>query len=76
MHTTKIGDVAFIHNGGYDGDVYISLQKSKIEESVTNENYVLVTIPFDTLKNFVASYIRRKKVAQLESSDDDEILGL
>lgn len=66
MHTTHINNTIFQHNGGYDGDVHIKRQN--------DHGSILLIVPFDDLKAFVANYIRGEKISHLENCTDDEIL--
>lgn len=61
-HTSKYGDVSFIHDGDYDGDVEIVADGG------------CITIPFETMKELMADYIRSKRIAALETSCTDDIL--
>lgn len=66
MHTTKINQTVFIHDGDYGGDVEIRTGRGNI------------TMPFLDLKGFIADYVRNKRIGKLESDedDDDKILGI
>lgn len=69
-HTTVVNtdfdeqETVFIHNGGYDGDV----------EIVRGENRL--SVPFDALKQFVADYVRAKKISDLEDAIPETVFGL
>ena len=64
MHTTKINNTAFIHDGDYGTDIEIVVGKKRL------------TVPSADLKGFMASWVRDEKIAQLEQASDDEVLGL
>lgn len=80
MHTTKVNDAVFIHNGDYEGEVIISLPKKAVEdvvpEGATDDDRVRVKIPFDALKRFVVNHVRSRKIAALEDAKDNEVLGI
>jgi hypothetical protein len=67
-HTTKYGDITFIHDGDYSGVVEIVRNNAAI--------YQNIMIPCETLFQFVANAVREKKIGKLEQSNYDEILGL
>lgn len=64
MHTTKINETAFIHDGDYGTDIEIVVGGKRL------------TVPSDDLKGFMASWVRDERTAHLEQASDDEILGL
>jgi hypothetical protein len=66
MHTTKINDTAFIHNGDFSGDIKIRCSRGADE----------ITLPFADIKAIVARYVIGERVSRLEQASDDEILGL
>jgi hypothetical protein len=66
MHTTKIGNYTFIHNGDYSGN-------TRIVNGLTHEE---MEVPFDALKGLVAEYVRDERISKLEQAEDDELLGL
>ena len=63
-HTTKINDTQFIHDGDFGEDVEI-LRDGKS-----------FNIPFQDLKEFVAEWLRREKIASLEQADENEVFNL
>lgn len=67
MHTTDIGAYKFIHNGDFSGDVHIQQVKHPERQ---------LRIPFYTLKQFVADYVRANRIEVIEQASDDEILGV
>jgi hypothetical protein len=66
MHTTKINDSTFVHNGGFDGDVTIIRAQGADE----------ITLPFEDVLEFVARYVQQERVSKLEQANAKEILGL
>lgn len=63
-HTFEHGKTAFLHNGGFDGDVTIKRQDGEI------------TLPFADLRALVAEYVRQKQIAALEQAGDGALLGV
>jgi hypothetical protein len=67
MHTFRNQYVEIIHNGDYSGDVFIR----KLQTGVDSE----LAVPFDSLKEFIAAYVRNRKISALEDETDaDRIL--
>jgi hypothetical protein len=69
MHTTELLNGWRVHHhGDFSGNVIFSNGKKELE------------IPFDSVKELVAVYVRERKQEQLEdkldNSSDDELLGL
>lgn len=63
-HSMEINATTFIHNGRFDGDVEIVRDGKRF------------FVPFSDIKELVAEYVRRERIAKLEDSDADVILGL
>ena len=65
MHTTKIDDHSFIHDGDFHGPVtLVALDGSR------------VVIAASTLIEFVSEIVRRERLARLEQAGARELLGL
>jgi len=65
MHTSMFGNTRFTHSSDFSGDVKIITKEcAKIE------------VPFDDLKQFIASYVRGAAIARLEQADADTILNV
>lgn len=65
MHSTKIDDLIFHHEGDYYGDV-------EITDAISGES--VCVLPFETLKRFVAGYVKQKRISALEDASADELL--
>jgi hypothetical protein len=63
MHTTECGKTAFIHNGGFDGDV-----------DIVSASGATVTVPFDDIREFVAEYVRARRIAAIEDATAADLL--
>jgi len=71
MHTfyaTK--GTVFFHNGNFSGDVIVRVPKSE------NEDQQEVEVPFEDLKEFVATFVCSEKIRKLEDAKPDELFGL
>lgn len=62
MHTTKINNTTFHHNGDYRGDVHV------IRDGVET------TIPFEDMMELVANFVMAKKISKLEQAEPIDIL--
>ncbi len=67
MVTTEGKKYRYFHNGDFSGDMQVADKK-------TGET--IFEIPFADMKRVVAQYIKDIKIAKLEDSADDEILGI
>ncbi len=63
-HTFIVDNVNFIFNGDYSGMVKIIMSNNNIE------------IPCKAILEFVANYIRDKKIEKLEQMSSDEIFEI
>jgi hypothetical protein len=61
-HSIKINGTVFFYNSDFSGDIDI------------NHNGASVTIPFETLKDFVAEYVRDELISRLENESSDNLL--
>lgn len=61
-HTTKIHKTVFIHDGDFEGNVFITHGTGKVE------------LPMEDLKEFIAEYIRDKRQQELESATTEDLL--
>lgn len=68
MHTTKVGDTTFIHNGGFEGEVTIS------REMAGGTTPVEMVVPFAALIGLVAEAVRREKIQNLQDMSDMAVL--
>lgn len=69
MHTTKIDELTFHHNGDYDGEVII------MGANVTETEFgPEVRVDFNALKQLVANCVRDRMISAYESASSDEIL--
>ncbi len=64
MHTTEGEKFRFHHNGDFSGDVVI----------VNNETDEHIRVPMSDLLSLVAKYVRQRRIEELESASDEEIL--
>ena len=75
-HTTRaaLGTV-FIHNGGYDGDVGITVYAApeELTDGPPFEHRVAwrVSVPFADLRELVFGYLKDRQVERLEQIGDD-----
>ena len=76
-HRSENG-LIFLHHGDYSGDVIVRVPKTpeRENEAIEIDGYVSVEIPAQDLIDFVADYVRREKIRQLEQSRASEVLGL
>lgn len=70
MHSRKFGDFVFLYSSDLSGDVIIR----KLNE--TGEIESEIEVPGDALIDFVAAYVRGRRIAKLEQMGADEILEL
>ena len=69
MHTTKVGTTTFMYDGDFGEDIEIyPLGYCPAGDGIK--------IPFEDLLGFVAEYVRRQKISDLEQMDDREIIGI
>lgn len=69
MHTfTYNEDIAIHYNGDLSGDVIIIKSENKIIKEFT--------LPAQVFLDFVADYVRRYKIGELEDKTTEEILGI
>lgn len=73
MHTSKFGEVTFIHNGDYSGDVTLVVDLAARCGSKQAEDFV---VPNSVLVAFVAQQVRAARIAELENKSSEELLGL
>ena len=66
MHTFEAKGVRFHHNSDLSGDVYI----------VNEQTDHTITVPGQSLLDFVAHYVRMKQIRVMEDMETEEILGL
>lgn len=64
MHTYKGKTLIINHDGDYKGECYIIDKETKTQIKVSCED----------LLEFVAEYIRSKRIAKIENMDTDELL--
>jgi hypothetical protein len=69
MHTTHIGDVSFVHNGDYSGEIFIVGKDRDGKES-----HVVVTL--SDVKGFLMSFVRQKLTNVIENADYDELVKI
>lgn len=62
MHTTRVNDTIFHHDGGYDGDVHI------VRDGVET------IIPFEDILSLVADYVMANAIAKMENMSPKELL--
>lgn len=69
MHSFNSEGVTIHHNGDLSDDVYIErLGVSHVPESIK--------IPAKVLLDFVAGYVRDKRIGKIENMSTEEVLGL
>lgn len=66
MHSFNGKSCAIHYNGDFSGEVIICNKNDNTEMRVES----------DDLINFVAEYVRSKRVRRLENMDSDDILGV
>ena len=66
MHTTRIGETTFIHNGDCSGDIII----------VHDDDEARFSIPFEDLLGFVAEYVWQEKLNIHETLTPRQVLGI
>ena len=66
MHTTKINQTLFHHNGDYSGGIIIQRFDNDIETSIT--------IPTEDIIKFVGEMIRSEMISKLEQIDAKELV--
>ena len=66
MHTTKINQTLFHHNGDYSGEIIIERFDNNIETSIT--------IPTEDIIKFVGEMIRSEMISKLEQIDAKELV--
>ena len=62
MHTFESSSVRFHHNGDFSGEAIIVDKQSSAE----------FRVPFDDLKDFVAEYVRDRKIGHVEETSENE----
>jgi hypothetical protein len=67
MHTTQTSGATFIHNGDYSGPITVFTQR---------DPDVRLEVMMDDLKEFVAEYVRKQYITNLEQLPVDDILGI
>lgn len=71
MHTTSYdGDIHFIHNGDYSGDVIVNIPTQAADTTLHNDGFTSIKIPFKALEYLVASKVSSTLVSQLEEAED------
>lgn len=66
MHSFNGKSCTIHYNGDFSGEVIICNKNDHTEMRVDSQDLI----------NFVAEYVRSKKVSQLENMNSDEILGV
>jgi len=66
------GEVNFIFNGDYSGDVRIN-QHINDDATTPEEHCEEIEVPFAALKAFVLNYLREEKIGKLEMASYDEL---
>ena len=66
MHTTKINQTLFHHNGDYSGEIIIQRFDNDIETSIM--------IPTEDIIKFVGEMIRSEMISKLEQIDAKELV--
>jgi hypothetical protein len=64
MHSQKHGGLQFTHNGDYSGEVEIN----NLDENV------VMTVDMQDLLDFVAEYVRSKRISELEQMSTKKLL--
>lgn len=69
------GEVTMHHNGDFSGVVEFVLDRRQARTHVTDDDaLVTVQIPFEAIKSLVAEYVQARKVEELETATNDELL--
>jgi hypothetical protein len=69
-------DFTVHHNGDYSGDVWITVEGSRLEDLGEVEpgvHHHIVKIPFDVMKELVANWARANIISDYEQMSADEI---
>jgi hypothetical protein len=80
MHTSQLTDgVVAHHDGSYDGGPVILVIPAAQAELQTTQRaddaeVVMVTVPFEALKQLVSDYVRGEAISFYEQATPDEIL--
>lgn len=76
MHTTSYdGDIHFLHNGDYSGEVEIVMPSDQADFELHHiDNTAHIKIPYKALEYLVAIKVSREFVSKLEDVDDMESL--
>jgi hypothetical protein len=75
MHTSKINETRFVHNGDFSGDIRVLVkpeQVQRLDVPMLGGSVVEMEIPFDDLKGIVFEYLRRRQIAALENMSDED----
>lgn len=78
MHSTRCGNIVFVHNGDYSGSVRIVKEKRDNPLMIPSDEEDApgqLSIPTQAIFDFVANKIRMDRIAKLERMDADELLA-
>jgi len=69
MHTTRMDDVSFIHDGDYEGDMFIygAVDGEEVyEDEERNCMTARVVVSFDSVEKFIIQKYIRKRISEVE----------
>lgn len=79
MHTTSYdGDIHFLHNGDYSGEVIVVVPAKTADMTLSHQDHtVSIKVPFEALEYFIAQKVKSMFIERLEDADDmNDIFGV